>query len=110
MARCPNCGQKTGSDDYCQWCNYPILRGSSKRRQKAEKKAKKEAEKAAREKVKQDAIEAQKAKVAEERAKKEAEQAAREKAKQDLAKAQQDLRQVLTLRQEATVVLMGMLD
>jgi len=36
--------------------------------------------------------------------------AAREKAKQDLAKAQQDLRQVLTLRQEATLVLMGMLD
>ncbi len=35
---------------------------------------------------------------------------AREKAKQELAKAQQDLRQVLTLRQEATLVLMGMLD
>jgi len=36
--------------------------------------------------------------------------AAREKAKQEFAKAQQDLRQVLTLRQEATLVLMGMLD
>jgi flagellar motility protein MotE (MotC chaperone) len=36
--------------------------------------------------------------------------AAREKAKQELAKAQQDVRQVLTLRQEATMVLMGMLD
>ena len=36
--------------------------------------------------------------------------AAREKAKQDLAKAQQDLRQVLTVRQEAQLVLMGMLD
>lgn len=36
--------------------------------------------------------------------------AAKEKAKQELAKAQQDLRQVLTLRQEATLVLMGMLD
>jgi hypothetical protein len=35
---------------------------------------------------------------------------AREKAKQDLAKAQKDLRAVLTLRQEATLVLMGMLD
>lgn len=35
---------------------------------------------------------------------------AREKAKQELAKAQQVLRQVLTLRQEATLVLMGMLD
>ena len=36
--------------------------------------------------------------------------AAREKAKQELAKAQQELRQVLTVRQEATLVLMGMLD
>ena len=36
--------------------------------------------------------------------------AAREKAKQELAKAQQDLRQVLTVRQEAQLVLMGMLD
>jgi hypothetical protein len=36
--------------------------------------------------------------------------AAREKAKQELAKAQQDLRQVLTLRQEAILVLMGLLD
>ena len=36
--------------------------------------------------------------------------AAKEKAKQDLAKAQQDLRQVLTLRQEAILVLMGLLD
>jgi len=25
MAKCSNCGQKT-SGDYCQWCNYPILR------------------------------------------------------------------------------------
>lgn len=36
--------------------------------------------------------------------------AAREKAKQDLAKAQQDLRQILTVRQEAQLVLMGMVD
>jgi hypothetical protein len=36
--------------------------------------------------------------------------AAREKARQELAKAQQDLRQVLTMRQEAQLVLMGMLD
>jgi hypothetical protein len=36
--------------------------------------------------------------------------ASREKAKQELAKAQQDLRQVLTVRQEAQLVLMGMLD
>lgn len=36
--------------------------------------------------------------------------AAKEKAKQDLAKAQQDLRQVLTIRQEAQLVVMGLLD
>jgi len=35
---------------------------------------------------------------------------AREKAKQELAKAQQDLRKGLTARQEAQLVLMGMLD
>ena len=37
-------------------------------------------------------------------------QAAREKVKKELAKAQKDLRPLLTLRQEATMVLMGMLD
>jgi hypothetical protein len=36
--------------------------------------------------------------------------AAREKAKSDLAAAQQDLRQILTLRQEATLVVNGMLN
>ncbi len=35
---------------------------------------------------------------------------AREKAKQDLAVAQQDLRQILTLRQEALLVVSGMLN
>lgn len=35
---------------------------------------------------------------------------AREKAKQELAKAQQDLREVLSVRQEAQLVMMGMLD
>jgi Zn finger protein HypA/HybF involved in hydrogenase expression len=38
MVRCPNCGQKT-SGDYCQWCNYPILRGSPRRFGKAKKEA-----------------------------------------------------------------------
>ncbi len=36
--------------------------------------------------------------------------AAREKAKQDLAAAQQELRQILTLRQEAQLVLVGVLN
>lgn len=35
---------------------------------------------------------------------------AREQAKQELAKAQQELREVLTLRQEAQLVMMGMLE
>ena len=34
----------------------------------------------------------------------------REKAKQELAKAQQELRQICTLRQEAQLVLMGLLN
>ena len=36
MVRCPNCGQKT-SGDYCQWCNYPILKGGPIRPQKSKK-------------------------------------------------------------------------
>jgi hypothetical protein len=35
---------------------------------------------------------------------------AREKARQDLAKAEQDLRQLLSLRQEAQLVMMGILN
>ena len=35
---------------------------------------------------------------------------AREKAKQQLAVAQQDLRKIITVRQEAQLVMMGMLD
>lgn len=36
--RCPNCGQKA-SGDYCQWCNYPILRGKPTGSRKAKKQA-----------------------------------------------------------------------
>ncbi len=36
--------------------------------------------------------------------------AAKEKAKQRLAAAQQELRKIITVRQEATLVMMGMLD
>lgn len=36
--------------------------------------------------------------------------AAREKVKQELAKAQKDLRQIMTLRREAVLVLNGLLD
>jgi Spy/CpxP family protein refolding chaperone len=34
----------------------------------------------------------------------------KEKAKKDLAKAQQDLKQIVTVKQEATLVLMGLLN
>ena len=77
MVRCPNCGRST-SGDYCQWCNYPILKRRVKRRQKA-----KATDLAAREKARQDALDAKKAKQAEEEAKKQADLAAREKARQD---------------------------
>jgi hypothetical protein len=36
--------------------------------------------------------------------------AAKEQARQDLVKARQDLRQLMTLRQEAVLVLNGLLD
>ncbi len=52
MAKCPNCGQKT-SGDYCQYCNYPILRARRimprKRQGLAEKQAEEAKEKAKRE-------------------------------------------------------------
>jgi len=41
--RCPNCGQKTGGIDSCEWCRSPLLEGSDARRRKAEKLAAKEA-------------------------------------------------------------------
>ena len=75
MVRCPNCGRKTYSGDYCQWCGHPVLRHSLRRGREVEKKAKKEAEQQAKEKVKAEAKEAKKAKEAEARAKKEAEEA-----------------------------------
>ncbi len=120
MVRCPNCGRRT-SGDYCQWCNYPILRGSRRRRQKtgetreqakqeaiearrakaAEKKAKQEAEKAAREQAKQEAIEARRAKAAEKKAKQEAEKAAREQAKQEAIEARRAKAAEKKAKQEA---------
>jgi len=70
--RCPNCGLKT-SGDYCQYCNYPILRGRRTRRRKVRKQAEKEAELAAKEKAKREAEEARKAEEAQKQAEKEAE-------------------------------------
>lgn len=59
MVRCPNCGQKT-SGDYCQYCNYPILRARRIRHRRAKKLAENEAELAAREKAKREAEEVEK--------------------------------------------------
>ncbi len=68
MAKCPNCGQKTRGD-YCQYCNYPILRGRRVRPRRIEKRAgklaQKQAELEAKEKTKRKAEEAKKAKEAE---------------------------------------------
>jgi len=90
MARCPNCGQKTRGD-YCQWCNYPILRVRPIRRRKAEEQARKEAEIAAKEKARREAEEAKKAKAAGEQARKEAELAAKEKAERE---AEEQVKQI----------------
>ena len=47
MARCPNCGQKTtGSGDYCQYCQYPILRGGRARQRRSQVLARKQAKEA----------------------------------------------------------------
>lgn len=64
MARCPNCGRKTYGD-YCQWCNYPLIRRRFPWQVSRERRAKKLAEQAklkaeqimkdAREKAKEEA-------------------------------------------------------
>jgi len=40
--KCPNCGQRTSGIDFCEWCRYPLLKGSEARRRRAEKLAAKE--------------------------------------------------------------------
>ena len=74
MVRCPNCGQETSGGD-CQWCNYPILKG----RQEEARRAK--------EARKQEAIAARRARIAEKRAEKQAAIDAREKARQEAEEA-----------------------
>ena len=90
MAKCPNCGRRTSGDYYCEWCKYPILKGGSARRRKAEKQAQKEAELAAKEKARKEAEEAK------EKAKREAEEAkkAAEAEKQAQKEAEESLKQV----------------
>ncbi|MFC2004180.1 hypothetical protein ACFLUK_01375, partial [Chloroflexota bacterium] len=80
MVRCPNCGQKT-SGDYCQWCEYPILKGRPIRCRKSRKQAEEEARLTAREEAKKKAEEAQKAKESKKQAEEEARLTAREEAK-----------------------------
>ncbi len=98
MVSCPNCGEETNGA-HCQWCNHPIVSGSTTRLPKAEKLASKEVELAAKEKAKVaeglakkqaeraailNAIrEFEEAGRAEEQAKKQAELEAKEKAKQE---------------------------
>ena len=49
MIRCPNCEQRTSGIDYCEWCKYPLLKGSEARRRKAQKQAEERAKLAAKE-------------------------------------------------------------
>ena len=81
MVRCPNCGQKTGGIDSCEWCKYPLLRGGGARRRKAEKRAEREARLAAQEEAKRKAEETRQAKEVQEQVKKEAKLAVEEEAK-----------------------------
>jgi len=63
--RYPNCGQTTSGIDSCEWCRYPLLKGSKARRRKAVKLATKE-------EAKRKAQEARQAKIAEKLEQKEA--------------------------------------
>jgi chemotaxis protein histidine kinase CheA len=93
---CPNCGRET-TGDLCQWCGYPIVKGSLIKRQRlrkdaegAEEKAKEEA-KEAEERTKrevEEVKEAKQAKGAKEKTKAEAKEA-KEKAKREAEKAKQ---------------------
>ena len=49
MVICPNCGRKTSGIDFCEWCKYPLPRGSRTRRWKAQKEAEKETKLATKE-------------------------------------------------------------
>ena len=69
--RCPNCGQKTSGIDFCEWCRYPLLKGSEARRRRAEKLA-------AKEEARRKAQEAQQIKLAEKQAQEEAKRKAHE--------------------------------
>ena len=96
MAKCPNCGQKTGGD-FCKWCGYPLRRSRASRKEaegakfvrEAEKEAKKVSEEKARKEAKQAKQEAIRAKrEAEKRAKLEAREA-KEKAKREAKEAEE---------------------
>jgi len=76
--RCPNCDQITSGIDSCEWCCYPLLKGSEARSQKAEKTV-------AKEEARRKAQEAQQAKLAEKRAQKEARRKAQEAQQAKLA-------------------------
>ncbi len=83
MVRCPNCGRKT-SGDSCQWCKYPIPKGSQTRHRiakQAENQAKIEAKLATKEQARKEAEEARIAKQTEKQAKIEAKLAAKEQAR-----------------------------
>ena len=86
MVKCPNCGQQT-SGDYCQYCNFPILRRRRVRHVKSRKQSKKEADLVTKEKARREAEEPKKAKEAEKQAKKQAELAAKEKAEREAEEA-----------------------
>jgi len=46
MTKCPNCGRKTYSGDYCQWCHYPLVRRRFVRQARRETQFKRLAEQA----------------------------------------------------------------
>jgi flagellar protein FlaI len=77
--KCPNCGQKTSGIDSCEWCRYPLLKGSEARRRKAERLA-------AKQEARRKAQEARQVKLAEKQAKKESKPASQQKGSEPLQK------------------------
>jgi len=99
MVICSNCGQKTSGIDSCEWCKYPLLRGSEARRRNAQKQAEKEAELAAQEESRRKAEEEKQAREAQKQAEKEAKLAAQEESRRKAEEAKEVKQAAKSLKQ-----------
>ena len=84
MVRCPNCGQKT-SGDFCQWCQYPLLKGRRAGYSRFIKRVNKQAKLATQEEAKRKAEEEKQTRLA-------AQAEAKRKAEEEKQTAQEEAR------------------